>query len=92
MTSRVKELQDAAKAQVEAAKRTPLLLKQAAKARVYIALERLVGPRAAESIVSGSTSLNPLTHARTAVLRGRAFAARHNGGGLRQAESSGPIA
>ena len=79
MTSRVKELKDAAKAQVEAAKRAPTALKHAARDRARVALERIVGPRAAESIMSGSTSLNPMTHAHVAAMRCRAFAARHNG-------------
>lgn len=79
MTSRVKELKAAADAQVEAAKRAPSALKHAARHRAHLALERLVGPRAAASIMSGSTSLNPLTRARTTVMRCRAFAARHRG-------------
>lgn len=78
MTSRVQELKDAANAQVETAKRAPLALKHAARERAHLTLERLVGPRAAASIMSGSTSLNPLTHARTAVMRCRAFAGRHH--------------
>lgn len=73
----MRELKEAARAQVEAARAAPARAKEAARARVRMALERLVGPRAAESIMSGSTSLHPAVHARAAMMNARAFAARH---------------
>jgi hypothetical protein len=54
----------------------PTRLEQAARDRAYAALARILGPRAAASIASGATSLNPLTHLRTAGMRVQAFAAR----------------
>ena len=77
MTSRVKELKDAARAQMDAARVAPERLKSAARESVRRRLASALGPRAAESIVSGTLSLNPATHARNLTLRARAFGFRH---------------
>ena len=77
MTSRVKELKDTARAQMDAAAAAPERLKSAARESVRQRLIAVLGPRAAESVMSGSVSLNPATHARNAVMRARAFAIRH---------------
>lgn len=77
MTSRVKELKDTARAQMDAAAAAPERLKSAARESVRQRLIAVLGPRAAESVMSGSVSLNPATHARNAVMRARAFAFRH---------------
>lgn len=77
MTSRVKELKDAARAQMDAAKVAPERLKSAARESVRRRLASALGPRAAESIMSGTLSLNPATHARNLTLRARAFRFRH---------------
>lgn len=77
MTSRVKELKDAARAQMDAARVAPERLKSAARESVRRRLASALGPRAAESIMSGTLSLNPATHARNLTLRARAFGFRH---------------
>ena len=77
MTSRVKELKDAARAQMDAARVAPERLKSAARESVRRRLASALGPRAAESIMSGTLSLNPATHARNLTLRARAFRFRH---------------
>ena len=77
LAGRARELRDAARSRLDAARAAPHALREAARSRARANLASLLGPRAAQIVMSRGVDLNPANHARRAAVAARAFAFRH---------------
>ena len=78
LAGRARELRDAARSRLDAARAAPHALREAARSRARARhLASLLGPRAAQTVMSRGVDLNPANHARRAAVAARAFAFRH---------------
>lgn len=77
LAGRARELRDAARSRLDAARAAPHALREAARSRAHANLVALLGPRAAQTVMSGGIDLNPANHARRAAVAARAFVFRH---------------
>ena len=76
LAGRARELRDAARSRLDAARGSPRAPRGGALARAPN-LASLLGPRAAQTVMSRGVDLNPANHARRAAVAARAFAFRH---------------